>query len=57
VQKDKRDTSGLHFQKCVFVGYPNEKKGWLFYNPVTRKMVLSERAIFDECYFLGNVEV
>jgi hypothetical protein len=54
VQKDKRDTSGIHFQKCNFVGYPTEYKGWLFYNPVTRKMVTSERAVFDERYFPGN---
>ncbi|KAJ7664798.1 hypothetical protein B0H17DRAFT_1255949, partial [Mycena rosella] len=33
---------------------PNGLKGWLFYNPETRKMVISERAIFDECYFPGN---
>jgi hypothetical protein len=54
VQKDKRDTSGIHFQKCIFVGYPTEYKGWLFYNPVTRKVVTSERAVFDERYFPGN---
>lgn len=35
VQKDKRDASGFHFQKCIFVAYPNEYKGWQFYNPVT----------------------
>jgi hypothetical protein len=54
VQKDKRDNSGIHFQKCVFVGYPTEYKAWQFYNPVTRKMVVSERAIFDERYFPGH---
>jgi hypothetical protein len=42
VQKDKRDASGSHIEKCVFVGYPSEYKAWEFYNPVTRKMVISE---------------
>ncbi|KAJ7098419.1 hypothetical protein C8R44DRAFT_889040 [Mycena epipterygia] len=39
VQRDKRDTSGCHFQRCIFMGYPTEYKGWSFYNPVTQKIV------------------
>ena len=54
VQKDKRDASGIHIQKCIFVGYPTEYKGWSFYNPVTRKIVVSEHTVFDERYFPGN---
>ncbi|KAF8196625.1 hypothetical protein K438DRAFT_1488837, partial [Mycena galopus ATCC 62051] len=44
------------FQKCIFVGYPTEYKGWSFYNPVTKQMLESttSRAIFDERYFPGN---
>jgi transposase InsO family protein len=53
VQKDKRDASGSHIEKCIFVGYPTEYKAWEFYNPVTRKMVISERAVFDERFFPG----
>jgi hypothetical protein len=37
-------------EKCIFIGYPEGYKGWLFYNPLTRKMVVSERAEFDERY-------
>ena len=39
-------------EKCVFIGYPQGYKGWKFYNPVTKKVVISERADFDERYFM-----
>src|SRR5204863_7736443 len=51
VQKDKRATMGSHMEKCVFIGYPPGYKGWKFYNPVTKHVVISERAEFDERYF------
>jgi hypothetical protein len=38
-------------EKCVFIGYPAGYKGWRFYNPVTKKIVICERAEFDERYF------
>jgi hypothetical protein len=55
IQKDKRDWGGLgsHMEKCIFIGYPPDYKGWKFYNPVTKKCIISERAQFDERYFLG----
>ena len=40
-------------EKCIFVGYPSGYKGWQFYNPVTKKFIISERAIFDERSFPG----
>ena len=43
---------GTHMEKCVFIGYPQHYKGWKFYNPVTKKVVISEKADFDECYFI-----
>jgi hypothetical protein len=51
IQKDKRQGLGSHMEKCVFVGYPQGYKGWTFYNPTTKKTVISERANFDERYF------
>ena len=39
-------------EKCVFIGYPPGYKGWKFYNPVTKRIIISERAEFDERYFL-----
>jgi len=53
VQKDKRIGIGAHMERCIFVGYPPGYKAWKFYNPVTKKFVISERAIFDERYFPG----
>jgi hypothetical protein len=51
VQKDQRDGAfGHHMQKCVFLGYPEGYKGWRFYNPTTKKVIITERADFDERY-------
>src|SRR6202789_1608872 len=41
VQKDKRTGIGSHMEKCVFVGYPDGYKGWTFYNPTTKRTVIS----------------
>ncbi|EGN93351.1 hypothetical protein SERLA73DRAFT_78655 [Serpula lacrymans var. lacrymans S7.3] len=40
-------------EKCVFIGYPAGYKGWKFYNPTTKRTIISERADFDERYFPG----
>ncbi|CAA7270788.1 unnamed protein product [Cyclocybe aegerita] len=42
-----------HMEKCVFLGYPSGYKGWTFFNPTTKKIIISERAEFDERYFPG----
>jgi len=38
-------------EKCVFIGYPQGYKGWKFYNPITKKVIISERADVGERYF------
>jgi hypothetical protein len=48
VQKDKRPALHPHYGKYVFIGYPDGYKGWKFYNPTTKRTVISERADFDE---------
>ena len=53
VQKDKRKSLEPHMEKCVFIGYPEGYKGWRFYNPTTKKTIISECAEFDERYFPG----
>ena len=53
IQKDKRTGIRSHMEKCVFIGYPEGYKGWMFYNPTTKRTVISERAEFDERYFPG----
>jgi len=53
VQKDQRKGLNPHTQKCVFIGYPSEYKGWEFYNPLTKKIIVSNSADFDERTFPG----
>ena len=55
IQKDKRDKLGPHMEKCIFIGYPDGYKGWKFYNPKTKKVIISERADFDERYTFGTI--
>ena len=53
VKKDQRSGFSSHMQKAIFVGYPTQQKGWEFFNPITKKWVLSDRADFDERVFPG----
>ena len=57
VQKDKRQKLDSHMDKCIFIGYAEGYKGWKFYNPKTKKVVISERADFDERYNYGGVQI
>jgi len=54
IQRDKRSLGslGVHMEKCIFIGYPQGYKGWKFYNPESKKVFISERADFDERYFM-----
>ena len=48
VQKDKCPALHPHYEKCVFIRYPDGYKGWKFYNPTTKRTVISEHADFNE---------
>jgi len=56
VQKDKRPLGslGLHMEKYVFIGYPQGYKAWKFYCPESKKVIISERADFDEHFFINQ---
>lgn len=52
VQKDQCNKLQPHTRKCAFVGYPEDYKAWKFWDPATRKIIISRDAIFDENSFL-----
>ncbi|KAJ3568084.1 hypothetical protein NP233_g5940 [Leucocoprinus birnbaumii] len=51
IKQDKCNSLEPHVEKCVFIGYPTGYKGWMFYNPTTGSICISEHADFDERYF------
>jgi hypothetical protein len=53
IQKDKQKGLVSHSEKCIFAGYVEQYKAWLFCNPDTKKRLISNAAIFDERYFPG----
>jgi transposase InsO family protein len=55
LQKDQRQQLAPHTRKCIFIGYPHTYKGWVFWDPETRKEVISDSAVFDEDTFPGSI--
>ena len=56
------DKLGPRFDKCHFIGYPKESKGYYFYNTEEQKLFVSMRATFLEKEYLtgsakANVEL
>jgi hypothetical protein len=39
-------------QKCIFIGYNDEVKGFKFYDPQNKKLLISHDVIFDETLVL-----
>ena len=48
------DKLGSRSDRCLFVGYPKESKGYYFYLAEEQKLFVSLRAIFLEKEFLGE---
>ena len=38
--------------KCLFIGYPKEGKGYQFYHPTEQKVIVSRHATFLEKEFI-----
>ena len=43
-------------EKCVFIGYSLEQKGYRCYNPATHKLRVSRDVVFDEMSSWYDVE-
>lgn len=52
IQRDQRTKTQSHTAECVFIGYPEDHKAWKFYNPKSRKVIISRDVIWDENNFL-----
>jgi hypothetical protein len=51
LQKDQHGALLPHAAQCIFIGYPTDYKGWRFWDPKTRKEVISDSAVFRESVF------
>ena len=54
---NKRQTSSKlepKSEKCIFVGYPKETKGYYFYNPVENKVFVARTGVFLEREFISK---
>jgi hypothetical protein len=38
---------------CVFLGYPPNTKGYLCFDPITKRLYTSRHVLFNECIFPG----
>ncbi|PKI78603.1 hypothetical protein CRG98_000980, partial [Punica granatum] len=52
VKRLSSDKLGPKSNKCYFVGYPKETRGYYFYNPTESKMFVARTAVFLEKEFL-----
>ena len=46
------DKVGAKSERCLFMGYPKETRGYYFYNPTEQKVFVSRHATFLEKEFL-----
>ena len=54
VKRLASDKLGPKSDKCYFVGYPKETKGYYFYNPIEGKVFVARTGIFLEREFLSR---
>ncbi|MCR2847897.1 hypothetical protein KN825_14990 [Weizmannia coagulans] len=54
MKRQVSDKLGPKSDKCLFVGYPKETKGYYFYNPIEKKVFVSQNGVFLEREFLSK---
>ena len=54
VKKLTTDKLSSKTEKCLFLGYPKETKGYYFYNPNENKVFVARRAVFLEREFISK---
>jgi hypothetical protein len=55
LQKDQRSQLAPNARRCIFIGYPEDYKGWRFWDPERRVEVISDSAEFAEDQFPGTM--
>ena len=57
VPKEKRGKFEPKAEKMLFMGYPQNTKAWILYDPITRKFVVRNDVVFDEESFQSRKNV
>ena len=48
VPSQRREKLEDNNMKCIFIGYSTETKGNHFYNPFSKKLIVSRDVVFDK---------
>jgi len=51
LQKDQHPLLTSHTAQCILIGYPKDYKAWKFWDPQTRREIISDSAVFCESIF------
>ena len=57
VPKEKRTKLDNKFERCIFIGYKDGLKGYMLWNPETRKVVYIRDVVFREVKYVVKHEV
>ena len=55
VKRQASDKLASKFDKCLFVGYPKETKGYYFYIPSENKVFVAHNGVFLERVFISKI--